>query len=487
MSPLLTLAAGAPILLVIGLLVLKVRAASAALIAVIAAVIVSMAWFPTDRATAIETGQTLGPLMLEVTLIILGGVLLAVVLTVSGAQTTIARWLADACPGRSRVVLLISLGVTPFAESVTGFGLGVIVGIPLLRHIGLSRMKSAVVALLGLVLAPWGALAPGTLIAAELGGVDFVGVGVWSAVFTLPVLLIATAAILVIALGRAAALRSIPDALLAVAALWLALIAANIWLGPPLAGVAASIVTILLLLGVARIGQRNPLSADRTLGRAVLPYGLLVLGLLTTSLLDRTLSLGVAGRILASPALWLLITGALAFPLLRVRRDQVPSVVWSSARRGAPVALTTMLFLLLGGVMAASGTSLYLAQAAAQLGSGYLLFIPVVGAIGGYITGSNSGASAMFSASTAQAALTIGSDPLIAVAAQNVGASAAVMASPPRVALAISVADTSVDEERESAPEQSHEIGLSPQVTRVVLLVATSVAITLGAWLAAIG
>lgn len=478
MNPLLTLAAGAPILLVCGLLAARVRTIVAALLSIAAAIVVSVLWFPIDSVTALDTAQTLGPLLLEVVLIILGGVLLAEVLTASGAQTTIARWLADACRGRGRVVLLITLGVTPFAESVTGFGLGVIVGIPLLRHVGLSAVKSAVVALLGLVLVPWGSLAPGTLIAAQLGGVDFGQLGVWSAVFTLPVLLIAAPVILLIAVGSREAVRSILDTVVVVVVMWLTLIAANIVLGPPLAGVAASVATMAVILLIARIVERNRLSVDRTLGRAMVPYGVLVFGLLATSLLERMLPLGPAGRILSSPALWLMVTGTLAFWLLRIRRDTAASLLRSSARRGVPVAFATTLFLILGGLMAASGTSAHLADAASQMGSAYLLLIPFVGAVGGYITGSNSGASAMFSASTTQAALTLGADPLTALATQNVGASAALMASPPRVALALSVAAATADADA-SGSQQSAPQASAP-VTRVVLLVSLSIAIILG-------
>lgn len=476
MTPLITLAAGAPILLVCGLLALRVRATVAAVASIAVAAIVSLFWFPIDGDTALGTAETLGPLLIEVVLIILGGVMLAEVLTASGAQTTIARWLTDACRGRGRVVLLITLGVTPFAESVTGFGLGVIVGIPLLRHIGLSRVKSAIVALLGLVLVPWGSLAPGTLIAAELGGVDFVELGIGSALFTLPVLLITTPAILLFAVGPAEARRSILDAVAVVAVMWLTLIGANMVLGPPLAGVAASVMTIAVVLLIARLVERNPLSVDRVLGRALLPYGVLIVGLLVSSLLERMLPLSPAGRILASPALWLLVTGTLAFWLLRIQRDTVPGLLRSSARRGGPVALTTTLFLVLGGLMAASGTSAHLAEVASRMGPLYLVFVPLVGAIGGYITGSNSGASAMFSASTADAALTLNADPLTAVAAQNVGASAAIMASPPRVALALSVAAASDDAEGEREPDAP-----SAPVTRVVLLTSLSIALVLGA------
>lgn len=479
MSPLITLAAGVPILLVCALLAARIRPTPAALTAIAAAVAISVFLFPVRPETAMDTALTLGPLLVEVILIILGGVLLAEVLTVSGAQTTIARWLTDACRGRGRVVLLITLGVTPFAESVTGFGLGVIVGIPLLRHIGLSPAKSAVTALLGLVLVPWGSLAPGTLIAAQLGGVDFVQVGVWSAIFTLPVLLIATPAILLIAVGRAEAWRSIPDAIAVVVVMWLTLIGANLLLGPPLAGVAASVITILLILAIARLVERNPPRTERALGRALLPYAVLIGGLLSSSLLVRLVPLGVFGRILGSPALWLLLTGALSFWLLRIRRDQAAALLRTSSTRGVPVAFTTMLFLILGGLMAASGMSAHLAEAASGMGSLYLFFIPLVGAIGGYITGSNSGASAMFSASTADAAVALGSDPLTAVAAQNVGASAAVMASPPRVALALSVAAATSDADAEAG--EKHAVPQSAPVTRVVMLVSLTIALVLGA------
>lgn len=487
--------AGAPILLVCGLLAFRLRPDLAALAAIAIAIIVSVVWFPISSDAAISTTSSIGPLLVEVVFIILGGVLLAEVLTASGAQATIARWLTEVCRGPGRVVLLITLGVTPFAESVTGFGLGVIVSIPLLRHIGLSTRRSAVVALLGLVLVPWGSLAPGTLIAAQLGGVDFGALGVWSAIFTLPVLLVATPIILVIAVGVEQARRSTMDAFTVVLALWLSLIAANLLLGPPLAGVAASMVAIIVTLLIARIVERNRMTVSRELGRALVPYGILIVGLLTSSLVGRMLPLGVAGRILASPALWLLVTGSLAFWILRIDKVRSRTLLRRSSTRGIPVAMTTALFLVLGGLMTASGTSAYLATAASSLGPVYLFLIPLVGAVGGYVTGSNSGASAMFSASTAQAAVVIGADPLTALAAQNVAASAALMASPPRVALALSVAAAESGSDSESSntrdaegadrhisePQRTADRPLaSAPVTRMVILASTTIAVLLG-------
>lgn len=65
---------------------------------------------------------------------------------------------------------------------------------------------------------------------------------------------------------------------------------------------------------------------------------------------------------------------------------------------------------------------------------------PDAGVFGGYLTGSNTGAAAMYSGATTTAAAHLGADPLIAVAGQNVAGSFAIIASPPRIALAVGVA-----------------------------------------------
>src|SRR5690606_10297604 len=68
-----------------------------------------------------------------------------------------------------------------------------------------------------------------------------------------------------------------------------------------------------------------------------------------------------------------------------------------------------------------------------------LALIPAFGALGGYLTGSNTGAAAMFSAATTGAATGLGADGLVALAGQNVAGSYAIIVSPPRVALAAGV------------------------------------------------
>jgi lactate permease len=59
----------------------------------------------------------------------------------------------------------------PFAETVTGFGVGTVFAIGTLRRAGLSGVPAAAIGLLPQALIPWGGLGPGTAVGAALAGV----------------------------------------------------------------------------------------------------------------------------------------------------------------------------------------------------------------------------------------------------------------------------------------------------------------------------
>jgi len=426
----------APIVLVIALLVLRVSPTRAALAALATAVIGTWLAFPLSSPAAAEVGTAMGPTTLTVIFILLGGVGLTEVSARSGGQAVISRWLraTETSGDRLTTLLLIALGVTPFMESVTGFGLGVVITAPLLVGFGLSPARAVVTGTLGLVLVPWGSLGPGTLVAAELGQVDFTGLGVWSAVLSLPVLVINAA--LIIGLNqRRIGWGQAGFVVLLLLGEWLVLIAANYFFGPPLAGVLASGWVIAVTLW--RLRRGGPLPSTWRLGRALLPYAILVGGLVLSNLAV-ALARG-SGKIATNPALWLNLTVLITVLLLRWPRrmlHEVWPVVWG---RWQSVALVTLLYMLLGSLMSANGMAEQLASTAASLGGGFTLLVPLIGALGGYLTGSNTGAAAMFSTATVTAANQLGSSPLILLAGQNVAGSVAIIASPPRVAFAVSV------------------------------------------------
>src|SRR5699024_10032871 len=173
------------------------RAGAAGLVS---ASLVAATVFRPGAAEVSDATWQLGPLVIEVAFILLGGVTLSVVLSRTGAQDVIVDWLVrtDAGPDRVVTILLLVFGLTPFMESVTGFGLGVVITAPLRVRIVLTPVRAVVAGLRGLVLVPWGSLGPGTLVAAQLGGEDVTELGYRSAVLSLPVLVVSMVTVLVV-------------------------------------------------------------------------------------------------------------------------------------------------------------------------------------------------------------------------------------------------------------------------------------------------
>ena len=118
------------------------------------------------------------------------------------------------------------------------------------------------------------------------------------------------------------------------------------------------------------------------------------------------------------------------------QRQAVLRTTWQNWLRVAPV---TALFIVLGIVMTVSGMAKYLAQGLASSGTAYLALAPSVGALGGYITGSNVGANAMFAATQSHIAQALQVNVLWFMAIHNVCAAFLLMASPGKIEMALSL------------------------------------------------
>ena len=140
----------APILVVLALSALRVPSLRAGAAGLVSASLVAATVFRPGAAEVSDATWQLGPLVIEVAFILLGGVTLSVVLSRTGAQDVIVDWLVrtDAGPDRVVTILLLVFGLTPFMESVTGFGLGVVITAPLLVRIGLTPVRAVVAGLL---------------------------------------------------------------------------------------------------------------------------------------------------------------------------------------------------------------------------------------------------------------------------------------------------------------------------------------------------
>ncbi len=437
-----------PIFMVILLLLLRIPPHITSSVA-LAIGVLELFYFHTPLVVVLYSEESALFTAAEVAMIILGGILLYEIIKACTIDQTLAEWFATLSKDPTRLALLTVLGITPFMESVTGFGVGAIFAIPLLQRMGFKPEKAAILGLLGYVAVPWGALGPGTLVAARITGISFQTLGVVSAFISLPLFLIAGCSALIIA-GGLKALKRLDELVILSFSLWGGILITNIVFGTPLAGVFGSMVSIATGVAIIRIREKRRIPYSRELIRITSPYGILVVLLLTsrlvyygTTLFHPGLLTGatIVSVVLESPATWLLATSLITVILLKQKKEVLVQAGRNALTRWWRVAFTTFCFLALGYLMVASGMTGIIAGNLTQLGRGYLLMVPFIGALGGLLTGSNTGANAMFAQQQAEAASGIGYSKLWVVGIQNVSASLFTMASGPRIQLAMSLFD----------------------------------------------
>lgn len=93
---------------------------------------------------------------LPVTYVLFFGILLYHLMEKSGSIQKIASSIATSTDNRIDQVLLLALGLSPLIESVSGFGLAVIVIAPILMALGFNSLQSSFIALISLCIIPWG-------------------------------------------------------------------------------------------------------------------------------------------------------------------------------------------------------------------------------------------------------------------------------------------------------------------------------------------
>lgn len=478
----LALAAASPIVVAMALFLAKTRATTMATWSLVTGVLAAIFFFPTPLAQLLEAGAMFGPTILEVLLILFAGVLLSRITTETGAMDRISGWLSQSASNRQAGTVLVIFGLVPFAESVTGFGIGVTVGVPLLLQLGHSIKHSAILSLLGLVAVPWGALGPGTLVAADLAGLTLFDVGVRSALMTLPVVLGAgILSWLVLRAGSPRPGRLLAHLLGAAVLLNAGILAANLLMGTPPAGIVGSLLVLAVHLLAFRAGG-TLVSAGHAVRVALLPYGVLTVGLLVARALTSPMEPSLLKRALTSGGVWLAVAclvAQYASASLGGGNRKLGTRAHLAYRSWIPIGVATGGFTILGALLAATGMGRELGAALAGIGTGYLVLGPVVNGLAGFISGSNTAANSMLAATQAQAATAMGSSVLQIVAVSNVTASMSTMLSPSRILLAYELAIVPVASVSGSVPEEAppgeHEVAawIAPRLGVLLVIVCT--------------
>lgn len=355
---------------------------------------------------------------------------------------------ADAAP-RSHARLFTAVFLLgPFFETVTGFGIGVVFSLSALGRLGVSGPAAAALSLLSQVLIPWGALGPGTLLGAALAGVDLRAFGAWTAAASALWLMLLLPLFwrLSAEAGLGGTSRDRAEDALTMAALSALLVAANLVATVEVAGLIALAPPMLLRLW--REGGGLP---DARARRAALPYVGLAALLLVTRLVP-PVAAALTGALLLRP--WpdlpaiaplhnpATMLAAVAAVTLAARGGGWRGAVVRTATRARLPALLMLLYVVLARWLGASGAAASLAAAlAGAAGPGVLPFVtPVLGAAGGFFTGTNVASNAILMPIQSALAGKQGFPPAFLPALQNFAGSAFCILAPMRIAATAALA-----------------------------------------------
>jgi len=383
---------------------------------------------------------SLGPAFVEgfgtsgrVLYVLLGGLLLYNFLSAGGAIERVSEFLGRLEPEGEALALVVVIGAAPFFESVTGFGVAVVISAPILLAAGFSPIKAAVLSSWGQCAVPWGALGIGTVIGADLSGTNFAELSDGSALLSLPLFPIYAIAAVALAGGWQGVRRRGLEAVVLGLVAGGSTLLTSLFLVPELSGAVGGLAATGVFLAV-RWRRLSGLGAPV---RAVLPYAFL-LALLAVANGPGFVRewLAALGPMFAGPGLALFLSAAFAVVLFGL----AVGAVFAAARRTfgqfLPTAGAVVTFVLAGQVVAASGAASTLAMGAAAFGGFFPVVAPVVGALGGALTGSNAASNALFMSLQVEAARGLGESEGFVAAAQNVAGSHASMLAPQRVVLA---------------------------------------------------
>ena len=409
----------------------------ACLVAVVACAPALLANVPADAAAAIANAIAEAVWLAAPPIAIVAGGLLFYA-AVSREEGAVAQAAGHGSGGR---LFTATFFLGPFAESVTGFGVGMVFAAGALRSVGVVGAPLAAMALIAQALIPWGGLGPGSALGAALADVPAQAIGEQNGVMAAAWLL---SLLPLFWRYAASAAQPVKPSERAGQAAWVAtmgglLVGANFMLPWEVAGIVAT--GPLLALRLWRADPPRDRASLRRAAIAAAPYLVLTAALLairTATFLpamkpfERLPSAGLNHSAVA------LVLVAAAWLIARSDRLAVLRRAASRARRPALAILSYVLF---ARVLVAAGIPARLASGlAGSLGASAAFASPLLASASGFFAGSNVGANSMVMPLQASLGRLSGADPVLLPSIQNFCATASMLVSPALVAIACGIA-----------------------------------------------
>ena len=308
---------------------------------------------------------------------------------------------------------------------------------------------------------PWGALSTGTVIGANLTGISIHSLGAGTALLSIIVFLYFTLITVFIVGGWIEVRRKWFEIICVSGSLFSAVWFFSQYVSVELAGVFASLVTLfvewlwILIAEKKTINSRSDEQAISLL-QALSPY-LLLTSLLFLSRLVPPINDWLTSHLtieiekysfqlplLYSPGFFLLLTSIFVIVRFQMKCDTIQKTLVKTWKQWLPVNISMFGFVAMAQVMMYSGMTQLLAETSAdKLGTTFIVLSPLIGAMGGFLTGSNTGSNAMFMKLQVQTAQLLNLSPELIANSQNASAGHITMASPSRVLLSATIRSSS--------------------------------------------
>ncbi|NIE77146.1 hypothetical protein F3J45_22155 [Pantoea sp. Ap-967] len=342
--------------------------------------------------------------------------------------------------------------IGPFAESATGFGVGMLGTIALLRSMKLAPSHLMIFALLSQTLIPWGAMGSGTILAAAYARMSPADLSFYSIV---PVSLLMLLWLpLFWRTADAAGLKASTAEHIQEAA-WIAAGMASLALATKVLGPETGLLAAFGPLIVLRfLSDKRPTAQQACQAlKKIAPYVLLICGLVATRVLPEVKQiLTSAGRVSPYSDLpswppfyhagtWL-IAGGIITALARGQLHLIGREAKSAVKTGRHAILTVFLFAMMAEILSVAGISHAFAQGMfSSLESFAILITPFTSAAFGILANSGNAPNSLFMPSQYALALQAGLSVPAVAALQHASGTCMSIFSPVRMSIAAGLAE----------------------------------------------
>ncbi|MFN4245576.1 MAG: L-lactate permease [Brevinematia bacterium] len=350
--------------------------------------------------------------------------------------------------------VLIAFCFGGFLESVAGFGTAVAIPTGMLVSLGFNPIKAATISLIAnSVPVAFGALGLPVIVLSNIIKEPLMEITKYVALQLIPFSLVIPLVIVLISNdGFKNASISVKDALIIGFVFTLVQTLVALFIGPELVAVLGSSISLLSVIVMSKLSKDNKNKKLKNIFIPIINYVILLILIIVTRVFFKetlnsypfTISFDVIGHkikieYLTTPGTLLLFSSVIGALIQGATLKTIFSTIIETLDRIKWSMLTIVSIVIIAKVMGNTGMIISTATLIAGIsGKLYPLFAPLVGAIGTFITGSDTSSNILFGTLQKETAKNLGFNQVWIASSNTSGATAGKMISPQSIAVASS-------------------------------------------------